>query len=70
MLDIFGLGHLTWEILPGAMGPGPWAPALGDGAAGPMGPLGPRARPLLQGPGSGPLARAHGPRQDLPGKVS
>ena len=30
-----GLGHLGWEILPGPMGPGPWAHAADAWAPGP-----------------------------------
>ena len=58
------LGHLAWEILPGrsclgplarAHGPRPWATEQ----RGPWAPWAP-----------GPRAGAHGPRQDLPGKIS
>ena len=57
MLINIGLGHLGWEILPGPMGPGPWALAAGAWAPGPG----------TQGPAA---AWAHGPRPMGPGKIS
>ena len=58
MLINIGLGHLGWEILPGPMGPGPCSSSMGPGPRDP----GPCCM--------GPWTRAHGPRQDLPGKIS
>ena len=68
------LGHLAWEILPGRSCLGPWAPADARPAEGKSvkslidsGYVG----ALLDFPSAGRAsAGAHGPRQELPGKIS